>query len=300
MGDCIDLTAHSRFLSVDQFQIMSDLHLEIGQQYSSFHIEPHAHYLVLAGDIGRLRDYDGYLYFLTIQCLNFGHVFLVLGNHEFFGISREAGLALADKLENEPIIRGNISVMNRKRVQLPGVIVLGCTLHSHIPDESKAIVAEKITDFHCIEDWTVDDHNTEHVADVKWLEREIEAIRDPKITLQRKILVLTHHAPTIKGTSAPAHEGSLWRSAFSTDLLAQPGGSALNFAQYWVFGHTHWCCEFKKGTVRLVSNQRGYVLPTATVTVKSTGQSWTMKMRKFLGRAKGVEKPFDPQKLITI
>jgi len=40
------------------FQINSDLHLEVGQQYATFDIKPSAEYLILAGDIGKLIDYD--------------------------------------------------------------------------------------------------------------------------------------------------------------------------------------------------------------------------------------------------
>lgn len=38
------------------FQILSDLHLEINQEYLSFEIPVCAEHLVLAGDVGRLVD----------------------------------------------------------------------------------------------------------------------------------------------------------------------------------------------------------------------------------------------------
>lgn len=47
-----------------KFQIMSDLHFELGQQYSSFYIPSSAPYLLLAGDIGRLVHYHLFLTFL--------------------------------------------------------------------------------------------------------------------------------------------------------------------------------------------------------------------------------------------
>lgn len=39
------------------FQLMSDLHLEVGQQYADFNIPPKAPYLFPAGEISRLKDY---------------------------------------------------------------------------------------------------------------------------------------------------------------------------------------------------------------------------------------------------
>lgn len=48
-------------------RILSDLHLEIDQQYPSFEIPVCARHLILAGDIGRLVDYDNYRDFLKKQ-----------------------------------------------------------------------------------------------------------------------------------------------------------------------------------------------------------------------------------------
>ena len=282
------------------FQIMSDLHLEVGQQYAKFHIQPCAPFLVLAGDIGRLADYDGFRGFLDTQCKQFRKVFLVLGNHEFFGAPRAQGLVLAERLENEESLKDRLFVMNRKRVDLPGVAILGCTLQSHVPDDSKAIVAQKINDFRHIGDWTVANHNAEHAKDVDWLKKDIKTIRKTEDASQRKILVVTHYAPAIRGTSAPANEGNPWSSAFSTDLLGQHGGSPLDTVQYWVFGHTHYCSEFTQGNVRLVSNQRGYVFPHATAATSIVGKTWVIKMCKLVGHRKKAELPFDPRKVISV
>ena len=280
---------------------MSDLHLEVGQQYSTFHIQPCAPLLILAGDIGRLIDYDAFHDFLTTQCRQFQKVFLVLGNHEFFGGSRAQGLVLAERLENEESLKDRLVIMNRQRVDLDGLIILGCTLQSHILDEAKTIVAQKINDFRHIHDWTVDDHNAEHVRDVDWLKHEIQSIRNTEDASRRRVLVVTHHAPATKGTSSPANEANPWSSAFSTDLLGQGGGSPLDDVQCWVFGHTHYCCEFTKGGVRLVSNQRGYVFPNAAVPAPTTDRkTWSTMIRQLLSQNKGTEVVFDPKKVISI
>ncbi len=293
---------------------MSDLHLEVGQQYTSFCIQPCAPFLILAGDIGRLVDYDAFRDFLRVQCNQFEKVFLVLGNHEFFGCSsRTEGLLLARRLEEEEdSLRGVLSVMNRKRIDLPGLTILGCTLQSHIPDSASAIVAQKVNDFRHIGHWTIADHNAEYIKDVEWLTGEIETIHrqaagDHPSPPQRNILVVTHHAPTTRGTSAPANEGNAWSSAFGTDLLGQgQEGSAttLDTVQWWVFGHTHYCAEFTLGHVRLVSNQRGYVFPNATPARSGGaggGKPLTKRIRRFVGgRGEKVEVlRFDPKKVIS-
>lgn len=83
---------------------MSDLHLEVGQQYRRFYIIPRAPRLISAGDIGRLVDYDPFRDFLQSVCEQFIQVFLVLGNHEFFGVSRQQGLDLAKRMQQEPVL----------------------------------------------------------------------------------------------------------------------------------------------------------------------------------------------------
>ncbi|EZF34385.1 hypothetical protein H109_02348 [Trichophyton interdigitale MR816] len=243
------------------FQVMSDLHLEVGQQYADFHIKPRASRLVLAGDIGRLADYGSFRDFLCTQCENFEAVYLVLGNHEFFGVSHQEGLCLAEKLQEEPQMKGRLVILNQKRVDIGDITILGCTLHSHVPPESEQIVAYKINDFRRIQDWTVANHNAERAADVKWLMDEISLLRSTESGSKRKIVVVTHHAPSIRGTSKASDEGNPWSSAFGTDLLDDTQRSCLDHVYCWIYGHTHHSSESIRGQVRLVSNQRGYVLP---------------------------------------
>lgn len=133
--------------------------------------------MILAGDIGRLRDNDGMVAFLAVQCAQFDRVFLVLDNHEFYGISRGDGLQAAKQLEVEPQLLGKLFILNRNRIDINRrVSILGCTLHSHIPEESKLWVRMKVIDFSSIDDWTVESHNAEHLLDVAWLQQQIREI----------------------------------------------------------------------------------------------------------------------------
>jgi predicted phosphodiesterase len=247
------------------FQVMSDLHLELSNQYSTFSIPPAAPFLILAGDIGQLANYESFLVFLRAQCRQFSRVFLVLSNHEFYGLSRDEGLRRAACLEQEPDLAGRLTVLNRTRVTLEeyDVTILGCTLHSLIPPEAEEAVRGRVKDFQRIENWTVASHNKEHCLDVAWLESQIKLIRDDKNTSGHKILVVTHHAPSVQESSSPRHSGNPWGSAFATDLLGNEDKPALSDVQWWIFGHTHFCTEFSKANVRVVSNQRGYVMPEA-------------------------------------
>lgn len=253
------------------FQILSDLHLEVGQQYEQFHIPPKGPNLVLAGDIGRLVDYDSYLKFLARQVSCFERVFLVLGNHEFYGLSFDAGIARARQLEKEPALGGKLVFLHQSRWDdgASGVTVLGCTLWSNIPEQAAGITAAKINDFKKIEQWTVETHNARFASDLTWLEEQLRdmslaqtaAHSDTAADPPRRVLVVTHHAPSIEGTSSPKNSGNPWSAAFATDVLSDRkwGDAGIGC---WVFGHTHYTTDMVKDGVRVVSNQRGYVFPS--------------------------------------
>lgn len=257
--------------SPGRFQILSDLHLEVGQQYRSFHIPVNAPNLVLAGDIGRLIDYDNYLAFLAVQTSRFDCVLLVLGNHEFYGLTFDAAIALAHQLEAEPCLHGKLVLLHQVRWDDPAsdVTVLGCTLWSDIPPESAGVTVSKINDFKKITAWTVDAHNDRYVSDVTWLREQLASVRG------RTVLVVTHHAPCVEGTSRPADAGNPWSVAFATDVFGAREW-AESGVRCWVFGHTHYTTDMVKEGVRVVSNQKGYVFPVPRQEggPKSTKRKW--------------------------
>ena len=249
--------------SPTSFQVLSDLHLEINRQYPSYEIPVCADYLILAGDIGRLTDYEDYLNFLQKQTNRFKLVFLVLGNHEFYNETFAAGLKKAKQLEQEPSLNGQLIVLHQKRYNIPGssVTILGCTLWSKVPQELTDVVQSKIKDFQKIENWSIDDHNASHESDLAWLQSELQLLHREnevqKSGKKKSILVVTHHAPLLEKTSSPQHSQNPWSVAFGTDVLSR----LREGVKVWVFGHTHYSTDFKEKGVRVVSNQWGYVLP---------------------------------------
>lgn len=139
-----------------------------------------------------------------------------------------------------------------------------CALWSFVPDSAKAIVESKISDYKKIDGWSVEMNNQKHAEDVAWLASEFQSLSNAaKRDSQnqdggRNILVVTHHAPSLHGTSAPEHASNPWTSAFATDLLPQLGTDKV---KTWIFGHTHYTTELNLYGVQLIANQRGYVLP---------------------------------------
>jgi predicted phosphodiesterase len=287
--------------SLSKFQVLSDLHLEVGDQYQSFQIPVRAPFLILAGDIGRLQEYDKYLSFIATQCARFDAVYLVLGNHEFYGISRSDGLARAHKLENDESTLGKLKVLNRRRLDLhPSLCILGCTLQSHIRPENRTMVEQRVKDFQRILDWTVELHNEEHQRDLDWLRTEINSINSESEDKRRAkhILVISHHAPIKNGSSHPSNQNSPWADAFATDLIGVQ--KEMSRVQWWVFGHTHYTTQWREHGINLISNQRGYVLDPARNGRSIEASRSRGKRRLFGPFFKQQGRHFDPQKCIKI
>ncbi|KAK2629913.1 hypothetical protein QTJ16_000733 [Diplocarpon rosae] len=238
-------------------QVLSDLHLEVGQQYTSYTFPTSAPLLLLAGDIGRLKDYNSYLHFLHAQVTRYAKVFLVLGNHEFYDLEYEEGLVIAQRLTTEPSLADKVILLHRAYWDYPesNLTIIGCTLWSALPCEVHEIVAAKVKDFTKIKQWTPEKHNQIHIEEVDWLREQVATLH----LAGRRLLVATHHAPCIEDTSRPEHVANPWTAAFATDILQQPG--AWNGVGTWVFGHTHYSTEFLRKGIRIIANQRGYVLP---------------------------------------
>jgi len=243
-----------------RLQILSDLHLEFGipphsHQYDSYEIPAHAPYLLLAGDIGLLAQAPLFARFLRRVAQDFERVFLVLGNHEFYRSSRSEGLAAAAELEEA--LDGKLTVLHRRRVDIGDVTILGCTLHSALDPAATWRIAMGLNDFHVVKEWGPKEYMREHTLDLAWLREELEKVEEG-----RTVIVATHHAPLMLGTSDPMFDDSLFRSAFSTNVLGAgwsewKGGEKVKI---WAFGHTHWSCDFveEKSGVRIVANQGGY------------------------------------------
>ena len=257
-------------------QLLSDIHLEVASQYATYTFPPTDPYLLLAGDIGNLAHRAPYLTFLTSLLPNYTRTFLLLGNHEFYGFTYEEGITAAENLVKEDVLEGKVTLLSKTRWDDVGseLTILGCTLWSDVPRKSRDIVAYRLADFLHIKGWSVERHNATHRQETAWLAaqlrqiiREDKAIRrasqttDPKAPQpekerKRKVLVVTHHAPLMKGT-APRQESQPWAPAFATALITPR--RPWSRVAIWAFGHTHCSTSLTAGSTRVVANQRGYV-----------------------------------------
>lgn len=246
------------------FQVLSDLYLNHESQYLTFHIPVSAPYLILAGNVGQLADYDAYLSFLVRRCNLYDGVFLVLGALEFQGLTHMEGLELARHMQEESSTRGKLRILYRTRVEVPGtnVALLGCTLWSHIPEGAEAAVMKKAPEFDVedgIRGWTVSDHNSEHFRDLSWLHN---MLNDPGTgasaasASSAQLIVVSSFTPDLHHTLPPWQVHSPWSAAHGTDLLNDKDWKGV---RYWVHGSTGRTGKAKRFSIKIVSNQRGRV-----------------------------------------
>ncbi|KAI1341658.1 Metallo-dependent phosphatase-like protein [Xylariaceae sp. FL0016] len=246
--------------SPPRVQILSDLHLELCQQYLTYEFPATAPLLLLAGDVGRLLDYDALLAFFSVQVSRYEKVLWVLGNHEFYGLDYESTVSRASQLAQEEKLAGRLELLQRKRWDDPNsrLTVLGCTLWSYVTGKEVEAVVGRVKDFKRIANWSIAGHNGAHVEDLVWLREQAAQIRAQKHSERRVVLIATHHAPCHDGTSRPEHRQNPWNAAFATDLLDSGDWTGV---RVWVFGHTHHCVDFERDGLRVVANQRGYIIP---------------------------------------
>ncbi|KAL1592260.1 hypothetical protein SLS60_011337 [Paraconiothyrium brasiliense] len=248
------------------FQILSDLYLNYESQYLTFHIPVSAPYLILAGNIGQLADYDAYLSCLVRRCNLYEKIYLVLGALEFQGLTYEEGLQLAQHMQEEAATKGKLQILNRTRVDVAGtnITLLGCTLWSHVPEAAEAAVIQKAPEFDAsagIRQWKMSDHNDEHFRDLCWLQAEINdpktfAGADASSISSQQLVVVSSFTPDLHHTLPPWQVHSPWCAVHGTDLL---NGNDWNGVRYWVHGSTGRTGKARRYGLKIVSNQRGRV-----------------------------------------
>lgn len=264
---CLDMSRspspNAKRNKMSKIQILSDLHLEAPKSYDLFEVKPVAPYLALLGDIGYVKDPE-YFIFLEHQLSSFQTVFLLFGNHESYHSDWKTAKQKLQTFYQEMTakkpskILGTFIFLDQTRSDIsPALTILGCTLYSHIPPERMDDVSFSLNDFYNIQDWTVEQHNEAHAADLAWLNAQVGSIaeREP----ERRIVIFTHHRPTVaSGAVDPAHANSKISSGFASDLSAEVCWSTGNVG-VWAFGHTHFNCDFvdEGSGKRVVTNQRG-------------------------------------------
>jgi predicted phosphohydrolase len=231
-----------------RLHILSDLHLEFGN------FDPtatDADVVILAGDIhmGRAglewmrRHYPG------------KHVIYVLGNHEFY---RHSIPELTSALKRETD-GSQIHVLENDAVDIEGFTILGCTLWTDFALYGNREVAMAVAD-QGMPDYTAIQCKSEQRFFRPWRAAKMfaDSVDWLKSELGRhdrsRTVVVTHNAPSGRSIDAE-HAGKSLSASFASDLETVIAESRVPL---WIHGHTHNNVDYRVGTTRIYTNQRGY------------------------------------------
>lgn len=228
-----------------RFRLLSDLHLEFRTKHfdiDSVLPDLLAPNLILAGDIGKPLM-PNYHTFLDNVSQRYKHVFLVLGNHEYWNVHHgydEILQRTRDLTAQWP----NIHFLEKDTYDFPehDLTVAGCTLWTHIAPENRSLAASGMNDYGCIRRYNPDMHMLRNVTPTmtsEWHEESVEwlsgVLQESAETESNRVLVVTHHMPLIRLTGNS--DDDLMTCCYGTDLaeLRRHPRMAL-----WCHGHTHY------------------------------------------------------------
>ena len=144
-------------------------------------------------------------------------------------------------------------------MELAGWTFLGCTLWTDFElkgnvEISMLVARDMMNDYRIIRSSAANrtlrptDTQEIHWKSVAWLKQEL-LLHDPARTI-----VVTHHAPSSR-SEAPFHAKSSLTPAFASNLDALVAESRVPL---WLHGHTHYNADYRLGSTRVLTNQRGY------------------------------------------
>lgn len=243
--------------------VLSDLHGEFQPDDRALVGPASVDAAIFAGDIHKVRNAIAYARSLV------GELPLVLvgGNHEHYNsrLTVDAGNELLsvlareerEKKRNLTFVLENSSVT----VELCGELItfVGATLWTDFLlfrnyTQSEGIARELMNDFKAIMGARTP-YRALHPSDTVAWHKQSRAFIKTVLSVKHahKIVVITHHAPSLRSVAARYLQDGL-TPAFSSDCddLLELG------ADLWVHGHTHDSFDYIAGKTHVVCNPRGY------------------------------------------
>jgi len=192
----------------------------------------------------------------------FKHVVLVLGNHDYWGMSLQRAPVKAAQ-HGFP----NIHVLEKSSVVIDQVKFLGGTLwtdyHNGDPQVMAAIPNIMIADHSAIKfESSMRRVRPYDLFEVHKQTKRYIANNATRDTLEQKVVVVTHMAPSYNSVHEIYKRGSfedyLSNFAYYSDLDKFIIQYQANI-DFWVHGHMHTTADYMIGKTRVLCNAKGYL-----------------------------------------
>lgn len=233
-----------------KIQILSDLHLEFLSpsqvQTVIDRIQPTGDVLVLAGDIGNGRE-EHYQHFLVTMASRFPKVFVVAGNHEYYGndmeLTKQTIHSLCTTLDN-------VSFLDSSWEDYGGIRWIGTTLWSHVHEKTKCFT----NDIRRIQNFSLAKYNQQHDQSVQFLHHILQEAR------HQQCIVITHYLPSMElihdkyKQDVEEQSFNQWFATPLDDLLE----THSSHIPLWIYGHTHDASQKMLFQTSMVCNPLGY------------------------------------------
>ena len=232
---------------------VSDIHLEFLKEFPI--INNNADILILAGDIGNPYE-DIYKDFIIDVSNKFKKIFLITGNHEYYG--HKESIENVDNYIDTFIKKenmNNVIFLNNNHCDYNGFRFIGSTLWSKILNLNSPKY-DLTNCFNCIKDFKINKkeginkYNNLFQNNYEYLNNTINKTTEES---DLPIIVITHHLPSYK-LIAPKYQGYDMNQCFASNCEEL----MKNQVKYWFYGHTHTEGDTIINNTRLLCNPLGY------------------------------------------
>ena len=231
-------------------QVCSDLHLEFATNREWFKenpLLPKGEVLIIAGDTFYLdRNYKE-LDFIKKVSDEFESVYLIPGNHEYYG-GFDVSTALEPMCEE---IKENVFMVNNYSIEIKGINFIFSTMWSSIQRNFLEIM-RWMPDFRKIkykdEKLNINHFNELHEVAFEFISNAVKS--------KGKKVVVTHHLPS-SACNIEEFKDSILNEVFCVE---KTNFILNNEIDYWIYGHSHRNLDdFKIGNTEMITNQFGYI-----------------------------------------
>lgn len=233
-----------------KIQICSDLHLEFANNrewLKNNPLIPKGEILIIAGDTYCLEKDYSQLEFINKASEDFEQVFLIPGNHEYYG-----GFDISTALyPTRKKIKKNVFLLNNCSVEINNVNFIFSTMWSKIQRNILDIM-RGMADFRKIrfkgESFSINHFNMLHEKSFEFIVNEVRK--------EGKKIIVTHHLPS-EECNVEEFKNSILNNAFCVE---KTNFILNNNIDYWIYGHSHRNKDdFKIGGTKMITNQLGYI-----------------------------------------